>query len=825
MKIENIRVKIAFFAAIASATIGLSIIASNYIVKGVVMDITENTPCSGALVRIYADKDSVLPVVTDITDSLGRFAQELDTIGRFRLKTEFMGLETEDIPFEITKETTEINLDTIRMKGDAQTLDEFVISVRKPLIENDGATLTYNMTEDPMAAGNSVLEMLRKVPMVTVDAEENIKVKGSSNFKIYLNGREDPMLSGDPKTILKSMPASTVKKIEVITEPGAKYDAEGTGGILNIVTVTKQNLAGVLGNLSAWVNKNSIGASAYLRAKTGNVTASVNVSGNKSIWSEGSSYTSLYEVENLLSDTDRLNRFEGKSKSNFYYTGGGLDLSWEPDTLNLFTINLNVGTYNNKSRMQQDVSGFDAADELRYSMTRRWSNTNKSLWTNAGASFQHNFSDDGHYIVGSYQYGFNGSKSLSDMVTFDFLNYIDECPYRLNQNDSHQNNHTFQIDYANKIDKHNLLEVGAKYVRFRSNTKSSPWYGTSSEDMAINNEEMVDMAQFKNVGAIYASHCGTFDKWSTRVGIRYENTELGLHYFSEGHEGFSSHLNDWVPNASVTFRFKGMQNLRLAYQMRISRPSLWMLNPYVNSMTIGQKSYGNPDLDSEHNNDINIAYSNYGGKIGGSLRLSYSVTGNKIVQYSFADGNNVNYTYANIGKYRSTGLSGDMEIGVVDNLNISFSGRISYDMYKASSELLKRNRHGWDWYYNANVDYRLPFGLSLSAYGGQGSGYFNLESKGSNWYYYGMSASKGFLKNETLRVTIYGQNFINPIRLNTSTSTGDNTNSYNSYRMSQWYAGVSISWRFGNLNSDVKRTNSRLESEVPQSQGSGSGPH
>lgn len=798
---------------LATGAIALSTAAATYIVRGVVSDAVDNSPCAGTLVRIYAENDTLLPILTTITDSLGRFEQELDTAGIYRLRTEFMGMTGEERVVELNDEITEANVDTIRMKEDAETLDELVVSVRKPLVENDGATLTYNMTEDPMAQGNSVLEMLRKVPMVTVDAEENIKVKGKSNFKIYLNGREDPMLSSDPKTILKSMPASTIKKIEVITEPGAKYEAEGTEGILNIVTITKQNLEGVVGNLSGWVNKSSVGASAYARTKVGNVTGSVNVSYNHSILPSWGKYTSGETMENYLSETDRRRETTGEGHSKFSYTGGGFNLSWEPDTLNLFTAEASIGDNASRSWNLETMRGYNSDGIEQWNLRREWSRLWSGFWTNVGASYQHTFGKEGHHIVASYLYNFNQNESTSDMESDDVSGIVDVSPWRRNENRYHSNVHTLQVDYSNPMGEHNVLEAGGKAVWTRNDNISAPWYGTTESDMTIREDERVSLAQFKNIQALYVSHTGKYDKFGTKVGLRYEHTETGIDYFSPGYTDFSSHFNDFVPNAAFTFRLNGMQNFRLSYQMRISRPSIYQLNPYVNNMTVGEISYGNPNLESERNNQVSLSYSNYGGKIGGSARIGYTHTGNEIENYSFSSGNIVQSTYANIGRYESAFISGDMQVGVVNNLSISLSGYLSYDNYKADTEYLKRKRHGWYWSYNVNVDYKLPWKMSVSGYGGQGSKWINLQMEGDGWYYYGMSLSRTFLKDDKLRVNLYGQSFFKPYRLYRSTDIGDGVRTDSYYRSPQWYAGISVSWQFGKLNADVKHTSASIEAE------------
>ena len=155
------------------------------------------------------------------------------------------------LPFSsVAQEKSEIApTDSIYADPIMKDLDDFVVTVRKEVLKSDGANITYNLEEDDTSKGLSVLDALKKIPLITVDAQDNIYIKGDSNFKIYVNGKEDPMLKANASTILKSMPSDAVSKIEVITEPGAKYDAEGSAGILNLITEKKQRKDGYAGSI------------------------------------------------------------------------------------------------------------------------------------------------------------------------------------------------------------------------------------------------------------------------------------------------------------------------------------------------------------------------------------------------------------------------------------------------------------------------------------------------------------------------------------------------------------------------------------------------
>lgn len=811
---------IPIIALISSSS--LAAVAADYLVSGKVVSKEDREPVAGATYKVFLTTDTITPAAFNVTDGNGYFNQKLPKAGDYIIKVSFIGMKDASREFTLTQQSPSAGLGAIALQPADEVLEEVVVVAKKKLIESDGATLTYNMENDPEASTNSTLEMLRKVPMVTVDAEDNIKVNGSSNFKIFINGKEDPMLSGDVSTILKSMPAATIKKIEVITEPGAKYDAEGSGGILNIVTIGKQTLEGYMANLSARVTRDNYGFSAYGRTKVGNVTTSANMNFNDDI-DTGYDRSSSQIIENLTDDENRWQKSDMKYKSGFGYWGGNINLSWEPDTLNLFTIQGNIGKMNSDSKSLSKTWMENIDLVKKWSLDRDNFDNYDNQWLGANTSFQHTFRKKGHHIVASYIFGYRSSDDNSTTLTHNLENYVVKEPYRRNDSRSFSRRHALQIDYANPITEQHLLEAGFKGTWSRSHQHSMPWYGTSATDASLRESEVVRMVQFQDIMALYASYTGNFGKWNTRVGLRYEYTNLGLDYSVGDYPDFSSHLNDLVPNVSVSYRMKDAANLRLAYQMRISRPYIGNLNPYRNTMSVNQVSYGNPDLDSEKSNYISLTYSNYGGKLGGSFGVSYMREDNSITDYQFFEDGVLNTTYANLGHSQRTNFNLNLQWSAARMLNIGVYVSGTYVDLKASSPELSASNHGWTTNFNANVDYTFPFKLRLSAYGGYGSGWLDLQTKGSGYHFYGMSLSRSFFKKDLMTVTLFGSNFFEPHRTSTYTQTSETSKYISRNRFTQWSFGGSITFRFGNLKADVKRTDADIEMIDGGSSGGGGG--
>lgn len=701
-------------------------------------------------------------------------------------------------------------------------LDELVVVRRQNLVQSDGATLTYNVTEDPSSATSNILDILRKVPGVTVDAEDNVKVKGQSSFKILLNGREDPMLKGDIKTVLKSLPASTIKKIEVISEPGAKYEAEGVGGILNIVTDRSRTLAGFMTQVSAWANPFSVGGSVNARTKVNKVMldASVNYNSGRLLLRRKNS--NHIETESLDDSSNHLMVIDQKNKSGWDYTGVNLNMSWEPDTLNLFTISANFGDNGWDSDYKESRAWYGRDMSLMQSLERRGLSDGGYKGFGVQASYQHNFGREDHNIVASYQFDRGWMNDFSKYLLGQTTGGLTDSPYSELKSWTGYGSHIVQIDYADRFSPKHLLEAGAKMNLNDDNNVSRTYSGESAESIQEKEGSAVGIRQLKDIYALYASYSGSFSKWNVKAGVRYEHTRMGARYKIGDYPDFTTHLNDVVPNAAVSYNLASASSLRLAYQMRISRPGINVINPYVNTLTPGVLSYGNPDLKSALGHGVSLNYSNYGGKFGGNVQLSYRYEDNGLTDIMFMKDNVIHMTYANVGKSHMAmlDLSGDWNI--TQKLRWSLYASGSYSYFKADSEMLRQTNAGWQTNVNTNLNYTLPAEVRLTAYGGFWTPWRDLQSHGDNiGYYYGLGASKSWLKDDALTLQVNLQNLLPTHRTNRYVQEDATMRMTSVYRFQQWSVGMSISYRFGGLKASVKQTSAVVEKESAAAIGGG----
>lgn len=705
--------------------------------------------------------------------------------------------------------------DSIELADMFTELDDIVISRNRKLVESDGAKLSYNVNEDPEAGNSSLLEILRKVPGISVDAEDNVRVNGQTSFKILMNGHEDPMLKGDLKTILKSLPAASILKIEVISEPGAKYDAEGIGGILNIVTDRKQSLSGFMTQVSGWVN--SFQAGGYLNAKTKidkvMFDATVNYNNGK-VWPR----SNRIERETSYLDSDKTERLKRINRSGWDYTGGNLNMSWEPDSLNLFTLSANYG-YNSWNSRQNDSRSMTTDHETLWNVRQNLDSYGYYNFLGGMASYQHTFGKEGHNLIVSYEMDCSWMRYATLYNLIEQNGLLNEAPFSASRAKVRDISHILQIDYSNPLASNHILEAGMKININDNRSDQKSIYGESPEEGEADPSLTVDVTQFKDIYAAYASYSGSFDKWNIKGGVRYEHTEMGLKYRTAGYNNFRTVLNDIVPNAALSYNLTSASSLRLAYQMRISRPGLTVLNPYVNNLTAGWLSYGNPNLHSEKSHNVSFSYSNYEGKFGGSAKLSYEYVANGINDVIFIKDDVINATYANIGRQQEVSLELTGNWNITQNLNCGIYASGGYEYLKADSQLISAENHGWRGNANIYFNYTMPCRVRLNAYGGCYSPWIDLQSKGSSGYNYGLGLSRSFLRDEALTVSLNAGNFLTSVRRSHYTQQDQTVILRQTFKYKPWNVGLSISWKIGGLKADVRKTSAVIEKE--SSSGSG----
>lgn len=708
-------------------------------------------------------------------------------------------------------------------------LEELVVTARKEPIKSDGAKLTYDLEADDSTKGRTLLDALRNVPLITVDGEDNVRIKGDSNFKIYVNGKEDPMLTANASKMLKMIPAESISKIEVITEPGAKYDAEGTGGILNLVTERKQKSEGYTGNVSA--SAMTLGyaqVGLYGRMKKDNVTADANVNWFGSVFHEPLNYSS--ETRNSLNNSDYNTVIEGGQRAKVNYMDASVNMSWEPSEHNLFTFG---GTYRNGLATIKEFSPvtsiYDARNTLVSRYMQDYSGPMRDMSVSGNVGYQHAFGDTGRSVSAAYRFNFGKQTFPLLSVNTDILNY----PYFDDENrnitetisDSYNREHTAQIDYSNPWKEGNhSVDAGMKGIFRRNMALGSYLYGKDADMMTKDVSLSSHANQIQDVLAIYVTYTGKFDKLTTNAGVRYEHTRMGMDFPLGESTDFRSSLNDIVPNAALTYIFGPACNLRLAYQMRIQRPALWQLNPFHQVISPILVKTGNPDLSSERFNSLTLTYSNFGRVIGGNIGIGYSQANNSIEEYKyFID--KVEYdTYGNFGLNRKAQMFGFINWNITPTMSLSVNAQMEYVNIKAHNIDNLKN-HGWTGNFGANWNYSDPIKVKYTLYGGKSLRRVALQGNSSGFYYYGLSIGRNFLKDEKLNVTLAANNFLQKYITYKTYSKTDSSEIFTSYKNTAWNISLSVSWSFGQLSENVKKGSLEIDNDdVSTKSNSSTGP-
>lgn len=730
--------------------------------------------------------------------------------GNYQLQIYSLGykLKTIDINTLDFKES-EFDLGNIGLSMASTTLNTVEIVAEKPLVTVEADKISYNIDSDPDSKTMNALEMLRKVPMVSVDGEDNVQLKGSSNFKFLLNGKESTMLSSNSKDFLKSLPASAVKNIEVITSPGAKYDAEGVGGIINIVTQSK-DLKGYTCSVNLGANTvGEMNGGIYAAASIKKFVFSTSLYYNthQQPWHESIGYR-----ENNISTEQRYTNDKGEYKYEGKYPYNNTELSYEIDSLNLISASFDFWNGINSSISNGSTRIYD----INYQLAQAY-NTNYDYDYNYGSidgtiDYQKVFRRNKEQILTlSYKLS-SGSNANETLYSIDSIYNFAPIKKRIDTKSSDYE-HTYQIDYVHPIKKLGSIEVGSKYIkRLSSSNSEGDYYQFETDEYLTDYSEFTDFDYSTDIIAGYTSFTTKVGKFGFSPGVRIENAITKGEYFTQENTKFQNESIEYVPTIRLSYQINQTQSLRLTYNKRIQRPSIWHLNPNIDDNNPKSISFGNPNLKPEHFHNFEINYSFFS-KFGNiNFSSSYSQADNGIDRFVWLGQEDILYaTFKNISKIRSYTQSLFSNLNFSKKLIMGINASAIYnDVESNTDENISNN--GWGYRSNGWIRYTIIKGLNISAYGGYYKHPASLQSSYSAYDYSGINLSKAFLKDK-LTMSFGVNDFYKSERKWEYERWTEYVYQKNkSYRPGRSFR-FGVSFRFGELNKQIQKANKSINND------------
>lgn len=784
----------AVFTSMALLFAATTISAQN--IKGRILSSSDHQPMEFANIQAISLPDSTfLEGTTSAQD--GTFILKQQIQKDVLLKVSSIGFVTKVVP-------SDSPLEAIMMDEDGNMLSETVITAQKALVKVEADRTTYDVSNDEDAKTNTIMEMLRKVPYVSVDASGNITIKGSSNIKIYENGRLNNSYTNNPKSILTAIPASLVDHFEVITEPGARYDGEGVDGILNIVMKREAVVSGIAGQVAATYQSAQAIGSLYLTTKIKNVNLAVNYNGVR-VTKRNSAVTQDNEWEYRDSGS-KLSTHINQSNPGWAHVMS-MESSWQIDSLNLLAASMSGFAYNVDIFGNGAINLSDRNGNLIYRYNDNYDNSNQKYYDiNGKVDFQH-----------------LSRKHQGEVLTLSYLLSTSDTHYQIGErfsdiqgagigyseyfrdNDGLFIEHTFQADWEKPLTKGHSINMGAKYIRRDNSSKAELFYDDVRGSWS-------DFKHITDIGALYGEYAYTTSVFSIKGGLRWELSHLKADFKDGSQEDFSKNLNDLIPFASATLRLGSQHSLSLSYSSRIERPGISYLNPF-HEETILDIREGNPNLKSARPQNMNLGYNFISQRVQIGINLTGNIVNNGITSIMRSENDRMYQSYGNIAKRRQYSLGGYIRFMPLQGTDVTLN-LFGFNSEYSNKSLGLKNRHN-GWYGSMNLSQALPLGMHLTAYvARQDDPSSQLYAKTNPYYMWNLALQRSFLKEGRLTIKVEADNLFLSKHLHyvQKMRQGDMIGKINMLQR-QKYLGFDITYRFGKMTSSVKRTSKTIQNE------------
>jgi outer membrane receptor for ferrienterochelin and colicins len=578
-----------FFSAIAFAQ---SPEAKKVKVTGTVIEKTTKQPLEYATVTFLLPNNTKV-VSGGITDNKGQFAIDVNA-GTYDIKIEFISFQASEIKQKSLTDDT--NLGTIALTEDLTQLQEVVVRAEATTVEIKLDKKVYNVGQDLMVKGGTVSDVLDNIPSVTVDADGTIALRGNDNVRILIDGR--PSNAVNIAEALRQIPADAIDKVEVVTNPSARYDSEGGGGLLNIILKKGKN-QGINGSLiGTWGNPENYGVSGNINYKTENFNLFTTTGYNYRV-NPGKGMTNTEYLNDDGSTRNFINeRRDNERLSKGFNTNFGFD--WYLDKSTTWTNSINLRRYRGENPERVFYDNFDA--DHNYIFTDFRFNDQRSKDTNFeyNTNFVKNFKKDGHKLT------IDGSFSEDRDLDDSDINF----PLEKTANNQLQERNTIKADYVLPFgkDDDSQFEFGYKGDFNRLLTDYRVDSLETATGVYLPNRQFTNKLEYKEkINAIYAQYGTKIKKFSVLLGMRWENSNIDINQLTT-QEFNNKKYSNFFPSAFLTYEVSDQSSVSLNYSRRISRPRGRQINPFSNYSSNINIFQGNPELDPAFTDAFDLGY-------------------------------------------------------------------------------------------------------------------------------------------------------------------------------------------------------------------------
>ncbi|MBE50102.1 MAG: hypothetical protein CMP51_00130 [Flavobacteriales bacterium] len=800
-------------------------------ISGRILNASNNQPLSYANVSLSNTKSNKI-IEGTITSNNGKFSIKDIETGSYKLIISFLGFSTKEIEFNLTKNNLDYKFKKIKLESSSKNINEVKINETKAIYENKIDKIVYNPENDINQSADNASDVLRKAPLLSVDLDGNVSLRGSNNIKFLVNGKASSFLTNDVSTALKMIPADQVKSIEVITSPGAKYDGEGDAGIVNIITKKKiidgykGTLSGSLGDRVSRTNLNlTIGKGKFGISARGGIFGMYWPRKGKSEYER---------IDWNDTDTNILLR-NGTTFSRWTGYRSGIDMYFDINRYSSFNSSFSFG---GRDKFSDDTTKVNFTGDTNYSyesIINTSSTSNEIEWnTDYTKKFKNN---ENRELSISFQY----SSELDDEKS----TYTANQSITRNYSDAINNEMTFQLDYSHPFGKKskigvsnhnsssqnkrgkgrkgskesksddNKIELGIKYI---DRNNQFDYYTNSDSNGIITELISPDVFNYtQSVASAYLSTQFILPKnFGIVIGGRYELTNISGKYKNSPNLSFEREpYTNFLPNIVINKKISMTKSLKLSYSNRIRRPGSYYINPNIGILDDKNIIEGNPNLKPALSKQLEFGYNSFSRVFQSSYYIYLKNTYDVIESNISINEENVSVTnFRNIGSNKKIGFN---YYGSITLNSVNLRGGFNIFQYSSDDE-----RYGSIktilYNYNFGGTVKLKKGVKIETWGWFSSPQQTIQGATDSWSMMSFGIKRDF-KNKRGSLGLRIVEPFNKYKNMRSEIIGENFTQNTNRQIAMRSYGISFSYTFGKLNFKEKRVTNKIKNNDIQDGG------